>query len=220
MKHAAIFLFAFALLGQAADAALVYSLPFSNTAGTVNVLGNAIESLGDDVTLAGTDRQIVSAEVDTAYYFDGTHPGSAIPLQLTLYDLTTPGTNGLGHVIATSSVIQVYGPGVSGRQDVTVTFPFAGETIPNSFYVAVSQNPPNAPLDNNFALFYGSSPTVGSTATTEFYRPYSSTNFSVINIGGVTGLAIRINAVPEPGTIALMGVGALGLVFTARRRRV
>ena len=209
---------ALALLGQCAFGAVVYQQ--SNSIGTVNVNGNALSHLGDDVTLAGTERNLVSIDVGTRYYFDATHTAYTPILQLSLYDTTTPGTPGTGpgQLIATSISTGLPFVGVAGSQDQTITFLFnpVTDVVPNSFYLAVSQ----VNFDNNLALHYDGNPTIGSTATAEFGKFQANPNFSAFNIGGVTGLQTTINAVvPEPSTIALLGMGALGMVMAARRRK-
>jgi hypothetical protein len=189
-------------LCRAASATTVYSS--TNDFGGVNINGNALSHLGDDVTLVGTDREVTNISIGTQFFPSAGETSYPNPqLTLTLYSSVG------GPVIATSSASPA--PYSGSPHEVMVNFPFANVTVPNSFYWAVSQDT----FANGFQLLAATAPQIGSSANTVIYREQTGA-WHEDPIGADTFEAV-ITAVPEPTTLGLLGLGAMTLV--ARRRR-
>lgn len=201
------------LLSQSAFGAIVYQS--SQTAnGGLNVSGNALAQVGDKVTLAGTERQVTSVSVGTTLFASGAvaYTGS---FTLTLYaddGLVVSGVTMPGTVLGSSTISASYVPG----QSQFLVFPFSSVTVPNTLHFQLAENNPQ----NNFQVQVGSSGSIGTSSSSFIIaRSNGNPSFQPFNVGGGNQIVSTITAVPEPGTVLLAGLGALGLVLVARGRK-
>ena len=225
MKYVLFGLLSLVLCGQSAFGAVVYQA--STVTAAVNVNGNAFDYLGDSAFLAGTERYITQVDLGTKLFGNA----GVTPLNLTLelyadmsvvdglpddVDGITPGNQ--YQVLGSSSITQVY----VGGGNHTSTFLFPSVLVPNNIVFVVRQDT----FDNNFQVLLGNPAAIGDSfqvAGTEriVLSTQSSPNFQRANVGGPEVIAtIYANQVPEPGTFVLAALGAIGLVFVARRRSV
>ena len=207
--------------------AIVYQA--TGNSGSLNINGNAFDYLGDSAFLAGTERAITQIDVGTRFFGAGTPYAGPITVELYadmsvvdgLPDDVDPITAGNQYQILGSSSTLLTFTG-TGTQNQTAVFLFPiPVVVPDNIVFVVKQDV----FENNFALVLGSPATIGDSfqlSGTEriVLSAQGNPNFQRANVGGPEVVAtIYAQAVPEPGTLVLAGMGAVGVVLVARRRR-
>ena len=111
--------------------------------------------------------------------------------------------NEFGGITPTTTYTQ-FAFAASGVQ--TYTLNFGGLAVPTRGFIEVTTLP-NSNANGTFA-FSNSAPTVGTNSPT-----------GGAPSGGVRAFALNVAAAPEPGSLALLGVGVMGMVGIIARRR-
>jgi hypothetical protein len=171
---------------------------------------DALGPTNTDITLSvwpvqgfstGTSTDLDVQSVTMGLFYDNSN---TLPFTVSLYNDASgqPGT-----LLATSSQVNV------GSND-RYTFPFTGLTLSPgtaywarpavglSWYRNLAESAPTAQNGSGYTF-------VDTLITTNGGSSYSTVN---------PGYAISVNAVPEPASIGLMALGAVGLAATALRR--
>ena len=161
------------------------------------------------------------------------------------FNSTTGVTQGTWSWVLTASASPDYGTALGGTASTTLTAELANAasisvdvlTAPASFSfqqwsVAFNQNS-GFGFQSVDGFTYSQSPVIGTESTLTWTVPQSFRNAMIANPtlptslnfligGGGTGTMeiddLRITPAPEPGTMALFGLGALGLLKFGRRR--
>ncbi len=198
-------------------AAVVYDL----SSGPSTSYYQGFSEYGDELTLGGTARVIQSFSFD--YFANYTQ---AAGLTFKIYANDGPLVNG-SHApgsVLDARVLDVSNAG-SGMQHVSITYPFdTANILPNTITYTVSFSGLGG--GNRAGLVTpGSFPTTGSSFDDAWQRTGTGPgDWALIHVSNNDGLSVVANfkatvtAVPEPGTVALMVLGGLGLVAVSRRR--
>ncbi len=169
---------------------------------------------GDQVTLAGTERTL--SQFSFYYFFNG---ASVTSQTLTLRMYANNGTNPPVSAFYTSDAIPL-SIGDNGFNNQNISFTNAIPTIlPDSFTWTVQFSNLGAGQTGGL-LLYGP-PNVGSSFN-DFWQNDGAGNWTLNQINNGSALAdfaARISAVPEPGVLALSGLGALLLAGLGRLRK-
>jgi hypothetical protein len=185
-----------------------------NGAGGFGALAQTFE-LGSSGTLQNIQLYLAGG-VQTYYvelYDLGAYPGSGYPATSSTY---TPGS--LTSLLSAGATF-TYDAGASGAQNVarlTFSGADASVTLNAGELYALQIDPTTAP-----AAFWVRDGV--QTVTGQAYRmnQFSSGNMGALN-GAIRdfGLAVTVTPVPEPASMALLGLGALVGTFVIRRRKV
>jgi len=175
---------------------------------------NGLE-FGDQVSLLGTDR--VLSQFSFYYFFSG---ATATTQSVTLRMYANSGTNAPSSPFYTSDPIPV-GVGANGFNNQTINFPLSSNlvTLPDSFTWTVQFSSLGAG-ETGGLLLYGP-PSQGSSFN-DFWQKDGAGVWSLnqINNGNtLADFAAQISAVPEPGFLALGGLGALLMAGLGRFRK-
>jgi hypothetical protein len=171
-------------------------------------LASVVTQIGDEITLAGTDRYATSATVH--FYSDG--GAGTFDATLELFAVGSP----VGAQIGSDFVVTgISVAGDAGGDEVNVTFTLPDLLVPDSLIFAVSISNESAGVYIDGLDLYDPV-TVGSSDPT----------FAIANFGsGLTtapstdSLFFELDATsePEPATFGLVASALLGLVLLARR---
>ncbi|MCC7193895.1 MAG: PEP-CTERM sorting domain-containing protein [Phycisphaeraceae bacterium] len=211
-------LFLVTMFAAPAFSAIVYQTDDSAPTPTrYAVEGNSLESLGDQVTLGGTERYVTAIDVPL---FAGAAYSADLTLTLylndgaTVSDGLTPDGPRPSTVIGSSSVTNV---GFSANQTQTVTFTFNYLLVPNSFTWALSQdNPGDAGATSLEMIDSMLSPLVGSSGTFLWYEIAGAWTDDD-SLSDHLRATIYASSVPEPATLTLLAVTG-GMLLTRRHR--
>jgi hypothetical protein len=183
----------------------VYSV-VSSSAGAP--FGNS--EFGDQVFLTGSDRRVSDFQFD---YFVSANASGNETGELRFYQ-NNGGTSGTtpGTLIYTSGEFSLD----KGFQ--TVVAQALSVTVPNTFTWTVVFRGVESTENVGLRLF--NPPTTGASLDDYWFKNADSTWSTLLIDGGVTpaNFAARITAVPEPSTIALALLGAIGLLGFKRSR--
>lgn len=195
-----------------AEADVVYQAPADST-NQIGFFGNpGVFGVGNTITLAGSG----SSYIGTVDLF-GYAGGGSKPIELDLYSGANPNT---GALLGSAQVIP------TGNGYTTEVFNFGNLLVPQTLTFIVNIAGNSGSYDDSFVdwqQFTGnaSAPTIGTSGDMWYGSPGSyvvDNSFAVATGAKTNTLAVQVNAVPEPGTWAMMIIGFAGLGFMAYRR--
>jgi hypothetical protein len=144
---------------------------------------------------------------------------------LATYSLTSVGAFNSGFYFPFESATPGLTPGITLATPLTVPSTQIGLTFN---YQGTTDGVNYGNYNNLTSIISSNAPTTGSEVFAGYYRnannpPESDGNFisslrSLGGLGNFQSLAVRIYTVPEPTTLALVGLGVGGLMFFRRRK--
>lgn len=197
--------------------------------GIISLLAIASAKANSITTLFGTNN---NGSPGGAVYFDITVASSA--LSITAFDLNTASTSPFSN-------LQVWILAGMSSQGNETNMALWTEVATGSGTGAGTNNPTHVTLSNPFALAAGTLYGIAIVADPSFGHYYTNGNGSnqnysngdlSLSLGSASNVpftapvfsprvwngTVYYDVVPEPSTIALLGLGALGLIGFARRR--
>jgi len=157
--------------------------------------------VGDEVALAGTAREVTEFRVML-------YAPAAVTIDASLDFYQNDGPLGKPQTWIWGATWQ----GVSFGGVQTLVFPIPNVLVPDTFTWTFTGTDPSA------GVLLNDPPTVGSSG--DYLWMYESGAWTAVDFGGtpVANMAVRIEAVPEPATLVLLGSGVAGLVIRRGRR--
>jgi len=201
-------------LPNLAFSAIVYDNTQNDLTGQYSPATPSFE-FGDQITLLGPERTL--SQFSFYYFFSG---ATASTQSVTLRMYANSGTNAPVTPFYASDPIPL-STGANGFNTQTINFPLSSNliTLPDSFTWTV-QFSSLAAGQTGGLLLYGP-PNVGSSFN-DFWQNNGAGTWSLNQINNGNTLAdfgARVTAVPEPGVLALGGIGALLLAGLGRFRK-
>lgn len=190
-------------LSQAVSASVVYE----NSGSHSNFSSTKAAEIGDQVTLAGTDRVVTQFKAE--FFLDSFAGGESVTVRF--YDIGLD--NKPGNLLLTSQTTALSAAGFG-----TINVSGISVTVPDSFVWTVAFDGLN--VGESAGLVLNSTPSIGSSDGTFFWVKDGGLFKSLSTGGGVSdNFAAQVTAVPEPGTWALLLTGVAGLTAFGYRRK-
>jgi len=191
-------------------ASTVYSNTTTDTGGTVFYSTGPYVQIGDNITLAGTDR---SANTATAEFFDGGAGSGTFDASLRFFNAGSPVGSQIG------GVFTVTGTAITSGSVVDVTWSLGGLVLPTNVIFTVSEANVASGLDLGLTLF--EPPTIGSSSNQFYIVSTNGTTYSQASQGASQDnlfffLSASPVGIPEPSTMMLTLL-ALPLIAHARK---
>jgi hypothetical protein len=210
-----------ALMGATASAQIVYDNT-SSSLGQRTAEGNA--EIGDAVTFAGGPATI--AQISFEYFVTPGASGNETA-QLFLYSMN--GTAGLpGTLLYSSPTFNLVPATSAGFGTATIS----GISVPApsqiAWSVAFSGLDTSGNTPESAGLLFYNPPSVGSSPTFDpgdgtqhdYFLKHNVSGWQVLDTPGlIDNLNVRFTAVPEPSTLALLGLGGVVAAGLIRRRK-
>jgi hypothetical protein len=198
-------------------AAIVYNNTTNPTPDTLVYAANGFTQIGDQISLAGTERSATSATVE--FFSDGS--AGTFDTVLDLFDV---GSGPLPPVVVGSEIGSFTMTGVSAPVNdiLDVTFALGGIVVPDNLIFTVGVSNVGVGVDI-LGLDMDEPPTVGSSDNT-FAIANDGTNYiqTPTNNENVFFELDAVAAVPEPASCGLIGAALLALIYrrswSTRRR--
>ena len=219
-QHMKTFLLVLVGLGASSlyGATIVYSNTTTDTGSSIQFAANGYTSIGDQISLTGTDRLALTA---TTQFFNSLSTSGTFSATLRLYAVgVNPSV--VGALLGSYTVNNIAITGFDLNNPLTtgttnVTFSNLNVTVPNSLIFVLSvANVTNADL--GLTLF--DTPTAGTSDNASFITAVGNTfsvtpgdpGFSNVNF------SLTATATPEPVTLTMIGSGLLVLTLARRKR--
>ena len=198
--------------------AIVYDNPSSGATPPQYFPPTPTLEFGDEITLTTnntTDR--ILSQFDFEYYFSGLSV-TAQTVTVRLYDNTGVGNSPSTTPLYTSDPIPL-STGANGysTQPILIDTALRTITLPEDFTWTVQFS--NLAAGETAGLLLHSPPSVGTSFNQFWQRDSAGAWISMQSGIGVNDFAARVTAVPEPGVLALGGLGALLLAGLGRFRK-
>jgi hypothetical protein len=195
----------------AALGTITYSNTTTDTLQDISYAANGFTRIGDEITLAGTDRLATSAVVQ--FFSDGS--AGTFDATLELFNVGSPVGAQIGSG-ATVTGISVAGD--PNGDEVNVTFTLPNLLVPDSliFAVSIANLSSGAAIDG---LELDDPVTIGSSDPT---FAVANSGSGLTTVGTLDNVFFELNAtsssaVPEPATAGLAGSALLALALRRRR---
>ena len=214
MKHSS----KFTKVGAVAAAIVSLSMPafgavvYDNSAASSSQGVRKVTSdstVGDEVTLAGSDRQATAFDV-TIYLSAGSTADATVKFFANDGAFGKPGSL----LYSSSSITLAAGQNSYGIDLTTVLN--GPVVLPDTFTWAVSFSGLSG--GEEAGLYHYGGPSVGSSAADHWADTGAGWELLNTGAGFSDNFAAKVQAVPEPTTLALLGVGAAGLLMARRRK--
>jgi len=198
------------------QAAVVYEL----SSGPGNGYYQGLREFGDELKLAGSDRVIESFSFD---YFANYAQASGLTFRIYANDGAIISGSKVPGTLLDERTLDV----AAGGGHVAINFPYdAANVLPDAItYTVAFSGIGGGSLNRAGLVLPDSSPTTGTSFDDIWQRTGTgASDWALIQVTDLNGVPVIANfkatvtAVPEPGTIALMVVGGLGLLAFHRRR--
>ncbi len=169
------------------------------------------KTVGDEITLAGTARTVTT--FDFSYFLSAAPSGNETAVVKFFANDGASGKPGTLLYFSPSFGLEPSPTGINSINisDLTVS-------VPDTFTWAVTFSGLSGGEEAGLVHYFG--PSVGSSAA-DHWEGTDDANLGLFNTGSgfSDNFAAKVQAVPEPTTLALLSVGAAGLFMAARRRK-